>query len=379
MVAPLIFGMITLHFFPGYTASVQPWVGKLANITLYGVIAATLIGYFRSILEFGAGPMVVAVAAVAAAFGFGYLAGGGKDHLEDVGALSTAQRNTAAGFIIATQDFEDPRVLVMLALANLLRRGTHFSGPTVITGLLAIGLAAGVARTRFAAVASLAALVVPSVLVAMLGWEEVQRVADVSPIPRGVPALSLPNLALLTPELVLSAAAIAVVIAVQGAGVSQSVENPDDRPISASRDMLAQGAANVASALFSGIPAGGSVGQTALNVSVGAQSRWAGVLGGVWMLVFIVLAPQLVSQVPMAVLAALMIADDSGGPERNRLSRSSIDLDYRRCRAVVDGGDVRRDPRLVRADGDWSRRLAVGGVVRCFVGERHQCARDGAA
>jgi SulP family sulfate permease len=151
------------------------------------------------------------------------------------------------------------------------------------------------------------ALVVPSVLVALLGWQDVQRVADVSPIPRGVPALTLPNLALLTPELVLSAAAIAVVIGVQGAGVSQSIENPDGRPISASRDMLAQGAANVASGLFSGIPAGGSVGQTALNVSVGARSRWAGVLGGVWMLVIVLVAPQLVSQVPMAVLAALMI------------------------------------------------------------------------
>jgi SulP family sulfate permease len=190
---------------------------------------------------------------------------------------------------------------------DLLRHPTRFSGQTVATGLLAIGIAVGLGRTRLAAVASLVALVVPSVLVALLGWQQVQRVADVSTIPRGVPAVSLPNLVLLTPQLALSAAAIAVVIAVQGAGVSESVENPDDRPISASRDMLAQGAANVASGLFSGIPAGGSVGQTALNVSVGARSRWAGVLGGVWMLVFLLVAPRLVGQAPMAVLAALMI------------------------------------------------------------------------
>jgi SulP family sulfate permease len=190
---------------------------------------------------------------------------------------------------------------------DLLRQVTHFSGQTVVTGLLAIGIAAGLGRTRFAAVASLVALLVPSVLVALLGWQHVQRVADVSPIPRGVPALSLPNLSLLAPELVLSAAAIAVVIGVQGAGVSQSIENPDGRPISASRDMIAQGAANAASGLLSGIPAGGSVGQTALNVSVGARSRWAGVLGGVWMLIFLLVAPRLVGQVPMAVLAALMI------------------------------------------------------------------------
>jgi SulP family sulfate permease len=71
--------------------------------------------------------------------------------------------------------------------------------------------------------------------------------------------------------------------------------------------MLAQGAANVASGLLSGIPAGGSVGQTALNVSVGARSRWAGVLGGGWTLAIVLLVPDLIGKVPMAVLAALMI------------------------------------------------------------------------
>ena len=49
-----------------------------------------------------------------------FLMGGGKDHLEDVGGLGTAQRNTAAGVIIATQNFDDPNVLVMLTLANTL-------------------------------------------------------------------------------------------------------------------------------------------------------------------------------------------------------------------------------------------------------------------
>jgi SulP family sulfate permease len=140
-----------------------------------------------------------------------------------------------------------------------------------------------------------------------MGWEGVQRVVDVSPIPRGIPIPTLPNPSLLTLDLVMSAFAVAVVIAIQGAGVSQSVENRDGSPVDPSRDMLAQGVANAASGLFSGIPAGGSVGQTALNVNVGAQSRWSGVLGGLWMLAIVLLAPDLVGQVPMTVLAALMI------------------------------------------------------------------------
>jgi sulfate permease, SulP family len=195
----------------------------------------------------------------------------------------------------------------IVQFVDLLRHPNEFSGPTILTGLLALGILLGLARTRFAVLGSPVALLVPSVLVALFGWQGVARVVDVSPIPRGIPALALPNLALLTPELLLAAFALSIVIAVQGAGVSQSVENPDGSPISASRDMLAQSVGNVLSGLLSGIPAGGSVGQTALNVSLGARSRWSGVMGGVWMLVIVLLVPGLVGLVPMAVLAALMI------------------------------------------------------------------------
>jgi SulP family sulfate permease len=189
----------------------------------------------------------------------------------------------------------------------LLTDASTFSLPTILTGALALALMVGLARTRLASAASLLALVLPTVAVLLLGWHDVQQVSDVGIIPQGLPPLSLPNLSLLTPDLALAAAAVAVVIGVQGAGVSLSVENPDNRPVSSSRDLLAQGAGNVAAGLISGIPAGGSVGQTALNVRVGARSRWGGIFGGLWMLVIVLLIPGLVGYVPMAVLAALMI------------------------------------------------------------------------
>ena len=96
-------------------------------------------------------------------------------------------------------------------------------------------------------------------------------------------------------------------ILVQGAGVAQSVPNPDGRPSSASRDFTAQGVANVASGLFRGLPVGGSVGQTALNATAGAQTRWAAIFSGVWMLLILVLFAGLVAQVSMPALAALLI------------------------------------------------------------------------
>jgi SulP family sulfate permease len=232
------------------------------------------------------------------------------------------------------------------------------SAPTLFTGVLALGVAVGLGRTRAAPVSSLAALVLPSLLVAAAGWAGVRLVADVSPIPRGIPLPLLPDPRLATPALLLSAFSLAVIIAVQGAGVSQSVENPDGTRVSASRDLVAQGAGNVLSGLLRGIPAGGSVGQTALNVSVGARSRWAGVFGGLWMLVFLLVLPGLVSQVPMAVLAALMILAGIGA------------IDLGEARSIWNTGGAARWSIGVTflATLALSVPLAVGvGVLLAFV------------
>ena len=83
--------------------------------------------------------------------------------------------------------------------------------------------------------------------------------------------------------MVTGALAVAAIILVQGAGVSQSVPNPDGSRRSMSRDFIAQGAANVASGFFRGLPVGGSLSTTALTVISGARSRWAAIFAGLWM------------------------------------------------------------------------------------------------
>lgn len=122
LLLPIAVGMLIVQFLPDFAHNVQPWVGRLGNSSLYGVIGATLIGYLPNMISIvGTGAIFVGLLFVAAAFGIGYLMGAGKDHLEDVGGLGTAQRNTAAGMIVATQNFSDyPDVLVMITLANTL-------------------------------------------------------------------------------------------------------------------------------------------------------------------------------------------------------------------------------------------------------------------
>jgi sulfate permease, SulP family len=77
----------------------------------------------------------------------------------------------------------------------------------------------------------------------------------------------------LVPSLLIPALSLAFVGLVQGAGVSASFPNPDDRPSDASRDFIGQGAANVISGIFRGMPVGGSMSASSLNKAAGARSR----------------------------------------------------------------------------------------------------------
>lgn len=121
LLLPIGVGMLLAQFLPGMVRKLQPWVGRLGSIALYALIVVTLVGYYPNLLDIiGKGAFLVGLAFVGAAFGLGYLAGWGKDHLEDIGGLGTAQRNTAAGVIIALENFSNPNVLVMLTLANML-------------------------------------------------------------------------------------------------------------------------------------------------------------------------------------------------------------------------------------------------------------------
>ena len=176
-----------------------------------------------------------------------------------------------------------------------------------ILAALTLALAVVLPRTPLRNFGRLAAIAISSLLVALLGLSDVEIVQDVGDIPQGIPLPVLPSPSSLNLDVITGALTVAVVILVQGAGVSQSVPNPDGSRRSTSHDFIAQGAANVASGLFRGLPVGGSLSATALNVIYGAQSRWAVILAGVFMALIVMAFPSLVSHIAMPALGALLI------------------------------------------------------------------------
>ncbi|GAA1779276.1 hypothetical protein GCM10009795_026720 [Nocardioides hankookensis] len=187
---------------------------------------------------------------------------------------------------------------------------THPSGIDPVTtaaGLSALAVLVVLARTRLAVFSSLVALLVPTVVVWLAGVDDVTLVKDNGELPHGIPLPGVPSFDAFSLDLVVGALAVAAIVLVQGAGVAEAMPNSDGSRSSTRRDFTAQGLGNLASGLFGGQVVGGSVGQSALNVTAGARSRWAAIFSGIWMLAILLAFSGLVGEVVMATLAAVLV------------------------------------------------------------------------
>lgn len=179
--------------------------------------------------------------------------------------------------------------------------------PSLVISVLTLVLALALPYTPVKNLGRLLAIILPSALVPLLGLEGVVLVADNGDIPRGIPLPTLPPLSAFTPGVITGAAAVAVIILVQSAGVGQSVPNSDGTQRRISQDFLSIGLSNLISGLFRGLPVGGSLSGTALNVLYGAETRWAAIFAGLFMAVIVIALSGAVGWIAMPALGALLI------------------------------------------------------------------------
>lgn len=72
-------------------------------------------------------------------------------------------------------------------------------------------------------------------------------------------------------------------------------------------ELVAQGGANMLSALFGGIPATGAIARTATNVKNGGRTPVAGIVHAITLLVIMLVAAPLAGHIPLAVLAGILV------------------------------------------------------------------------
>jgi sulfate permease, SulP family len=150
----------------------------------------------------------------------------------------------------------------------------------------------------------------------------------------GIPqALPLPDLPPMTWDKVLAVLPAAASFALLGAIESLLSAVVADRMTgerhAPNAELVAQGIANVASALFGGFCVTGTIARTATNVRAGAHGPVAGMLHAAFLLAFMLLAAPLAAYVPLAVLAAVLVV-----VAWNMLERAEIAAFFRHDRAA---------------------------------------------
>ena len=155
---------------------------------------------------------------------------------------------------------------------------------------------------------SLVAIVVTTVLIQVIDWPVAtigSRFADLS---GGFPPLRIPHINFSTlHQLIQPAITIAILGGVESllsAVVADSMVNTRH---DSNQELVGQGAANIVSSLFGGLPATGAIARTAANIRNGAISPIAAIVHSLTVLLITLVFLPYAKLIPMATLAAILI------------------------------------------------------------------------
>lgn len=126
-------------------------------------------------------------------------------------------------------------------------------------------------------------------------------------IPSALPALSLPDVSWMRLTALLPAAfTIAFLAGVESLLSAVVADGMTGGRHRSNTELIAQGVANIGSALFGGLPATGAIARTATNIRAGGRSPIAGMLHAVFLLLFVLFAARLAGYVPLPALAGVL-------------------------------------------------------------------------
>lgn len=139
---------------------------------------------------------------------------------------------------------------------------------------------------------------------------EIRTVGDMGQLPDTLPIflwpdvpLNLETLAIIFPY----SAALAAVGLLESLMTATIVDELTDTASDKNRECKGQGIANIASGLFGGMAGCAMIGQSVINVKSGGRTRLSTLIAGTVLLILVVFLSDLVGQIPMAALVAVMI------------------------------------------------------------------------
>lgn len=176
--------------------------------------------------------------------------------------------------------------------------------------VLAVAVAAVMlagARWRPTIPFSIVAVIAATLAAQLFHLDQVERIGE---LPAGLPAPSLAFLdlsalsSLLAPAVAVAALAAleSLLSATVADGMTVGQQHDPDK------ELFGQGVANLAAPLFGGVPATAAIARTAVNVRSGASSRLASLTHAAVLAVIVFAAAPLVSRIPLAALAGVLLA-----------------------------------------------------------------------
>src|SRR3954449_4861760 len=218
------------------------------------------------------------------------------------------------------------------------------NGTTLLVGAVALAVILGL-RFTAPAVPGALVLVVGGLLASGLFDLGAHGVALVGDVPRGLPAPELPSASLVADHVATIAVAAAALLLIgfsQTAGDARAFASRHHYRIDVNQESVAQGLANAGAGVFQGMPVSTSLSASSLNEAAGARTQLSSLItGGLVIATLLVLAP-LFSQLPKAVLGAVIIDAVVFG--------------------MIDVAELRRLRRVTRFDF-WVAIAAILGVL----------------
>jgi high affinity sulfate transporter 1 len=147
-------------------------------------------------------------------------------------------------------------------------------------------------------------------------------IAVLGPLPQGLPALRVPRIGVddVVPIL-MGGVTVALVSFADTSVLSRSYAARLRTKVDPNQEMVALGAANLASGFFQGFPVSSSASRTPVAEAAGATTQLTGVVGAIAVATLLLFAPALLQDLPQTALAALVIAAAIGLTEIADLRR----------------------------------------------------------
>ena len=185
-------------------------------------------------------------------------------------------------------------------------RGT-FSVAAMALAAGTIALIEAVKRWRPRWPSLLIGIVAASVLAAVLGLPVETIGSRFGALPRVLPVPALPDLSGAALRAALPyAASFALLGAIESLLSAVVADGMSGRQHRSNAELMAQGVANIGSALFGGFCVTGTIARTATNVRSGSRGPVSGMLHALFLLAFMIVAAPLAAYIPLAALAGLL-------------------------------------------------------------------------